>query len=233
MNLIKISAYLFITLSIIFFTYSCTKESEIINNENLKIAPKHIGEQLKKKSVINKKQFLKLSFEEQKEIWIDRLSNFLETDIVRKEKDLIQILISDLENLKNRDAIFFDKNSKNIIFELVKIVPTERFKFMFASLNNYETKVKFDDYVDKDFVTHFKLNFKLTDVENNNTLDKTPWRDCNCRWSCPVTPVGCVHSSCHSTGGGCGFLWLQSCTNRTEMVANDLCADGNAIPSME
>jgi len=75
---------------------------------------------------------------------------------------------------------------------------------------------KFASVIKNDFE-----NLKQDRAISTSHSRTTEAADCNCRWSCGDAPSQCTHSNCNTTSWGCGFLWLMSCEQRDELLAEN------------
>jgi len=89
---------------------------------------------------------------------------------------------------------------------------------MFNSLEDYKIQPNNNSKIDKNFAQQVKDGFSIIENQNERIEDNP---ECNCGWTCGGSESECTHSQCESTSYGCGFLWLQSCTDRDELFAED------------
>lgn len=219
----------------LFILQSCNKDEQATNNDEQEITKNYDYDSKsssKVKHQLSKESFIKLSFEEQKQVWVDRLSGFLNAKISNTEKELIESVTHQLKTYKDRDDIYSDEIMKKNVLELANLMSTEKFKLMFSTFDEFNPMARYGNHIDENFVQQLKTDFeKPVNVQNSqNTSEKAsaPKPDCNCRWSCGDSFAVCTHDWCNATPRGCGLFGLWSCTGKDELFPTPRCSHAEA-----
>lgn len=165
-----------------------------------------------------KEEFLKLEFEEQKNLWKSKLNQILETAVDQNQRNYINILISEFEKSNSIQDL---KSSKIqvIAIEIAKITSKEDLISMFTNLRNFEPSHPSAFEICEDCLESLVNDWDNIEpiFENNGRM----MAKCNCKWTCNInftTMDNKVTTDCASTNLGCGFLLLQSCNKRSDLV---------------
>lgn len=117
-----------------------------------------------------------------------------------------QKLISEMRT-QMKEFIYGESNSvSNIAVQLAKLIPEEDFMILFYNEIEYEYNGEYlgQNPVDINIIQDLqKLNH-----QQYMASDKLP--KCDCKWFCCL---GCGGNPCEPTADGCGFLWIQPCTD--------------------
>lgn len=163
-------------------------------------------------------KFYKLSFEEQKSIWSNKLTQIQSKNVSKKHNVLLNELNQELVKALSFQDLYND-NLERIAIELVKITPQTDFIEMFMMLEDYNGNFDSNNFkVCEECVEKLKADFEESKKVNKNKLEKVSSVQgiCNCSWTCGFGP-GDVSSNCKPTDSGCGFLWLSGCKKEQDI----------------
>jgi hypothetical protein len=168
-----------------------------------------------------KNEFFKLSFKEQKMLWIDKFSQIQSKNISKEHNQLLQSLKSELEKSTKVNDLY-NENMEFITLKLMKITPKSDFIEMFMTLDNYKGNFSSNNFelcnwcineLETDFPAKRKIigNY-YSKIGQNQDVSKLSQVEgsCNCSWTCLEDAT----SNC-TISGGCGFLFLFDCKKRS------------------
>lgn len=197
--------------TLLLFNWSCNSD----DNSNFTQSNENLRLNLLKSGNINqiKSNFKLLNSQQKASVWLSKFDQIIAQDIPIENKNLVIKLKSLLSQS------YFKDNSvevKNTAIKLAQITPTQDFILMFETIENYKYNGKFyGNSISQNLIKDLQSlgNNDYESLGNNNTANptqRTP--DCNCKWMCEYlgsTPT----TNCTRTSYGCGFLWLQECTD--------------------
>ena len=160
-----------------------------------------------------KSNFSKLSFEEQKTMWSNKIAQIQSRNISQRHNDLLGQLNQELQNAVGTNSLI-SENIKNLAIDLARITPQSDFIEMFVSLDDYKSSFDPTNFVACQYcITEIENDFneKSAEIIRNAKTQVIPKPEpkCNCSWTCGDGP-GEVTTNCRQTGG-CGFLFLFTC----------------------
>ncbi len=171
-------------------------------------------------------EFVRLSFGDQRELWLDKLNQVSKTNLPKSVKQDILRVSEMLLNAESADQLYRDLEMKELVLELSQKLSKRDFRGIFSDLRDYE-QVQFrsqgcidcKNVVEKQWNTTMllverKKNMARTNLESVPPGDELP--RCNCDWTCPdgSNGVDCTTRNCETTTTGCGFLFLFSCDGK-------------------
>ncbi len=206
----------FIVLLMTIVVYSCG-EKDIIpqSNNNIQFQrtkPLNNCPTCKERE-IDIEDWIALTKEEQKQLWLDKLNFILnDSNLNSTQETYINSLIDEIESL-GYNVFQMNQDIKDIALELV------------------------DEFSETDFIATFNLlkenelsgtnspncSWCASDISSTSSPVGNGLEYCNCRWSCgdPLASYSCTlqddENCCIPTSTGCGFLWLYSCVGRDEL----------------
>lgn len=193
----------FFGILLLFSTYSCTDDSSDVVEANNDLRIKLTSGKTQNQIKID---YAKLSKKEQISVWVSKIDQVLEQNLPEKQK----LLIIELRNkLKLSYSVDNGEDIKLLAASIAESSSGQDFIQMFENLNDY----KYSGYSAPDklslAIASDIQNFQNTDMpKQDNPYSKKP--SCNCRWTCAFYGGG--SDNCEQTDGGCGFLWMQDCT---------------------
>ena len=140
--------------------------------------------------------FSKLSEEEQKQLWLEKVDQLLTLKLPSEHHELIKEIRDRMDKgVDQESASAFLKNASN----LAKITPLKDFGEMFEMLEDYHYDGKFSD----------TKSVPDSIVKGIAELDLFERGACSCRWCLfSTTSTG---TNCSPTRSGCGFFFMQEC----------------------
>lgn len=197
----------------------CEKEeSKTIHNESSNLnSVKKENKSLTKSNDFTKDEYIGLSFEDQKALWISKLDQIKSEPISIEQEVEINILINEIDEATQISDLHENADLEMAAFELLRLTSDQDFLLMFNTLDDY-TVLNTIDYR-YDIETSSAVHALLEDdfngpFDGGGTSDK---KKCNCNWTCGGAGSSCSHSDCKKTSSGCGFLWAFPCGKRDEL----------------
>jgi hypothetical protein len=192
--------------------YSCDTEIDAWaknNIESLKLLSRN--ELVLLTSEKQKAAFRTFTPEKRKQLWTDKLKQIKSLNFSKKELNhlkKIEIFLTqyDFSNeLSRQEEIYlkswFEEGQQKFNWNIYFLVSG------FASLDNAVlSKTEFQKEFSKEFTT---LSSNLNEFEGQED-------SCDCRWdiTCQLAGLGdCSDGGCEDSAFGCGFMFMQSCTN--------------------
>jgi hypothetical protein len=207
---------------LLFIFIQCT-DNQTIGTVELNVLVKRSDLMVLSKDV-QKYEYRKLSFENRKSLWIDKLNQVLTTSIPLNSKQLISNLILELGNANDEVEVLDNDKVRKISLELVEVFPQEDFLKVFSSLANYTPRHSeiFSDFNPCEFCKEDMVNSWTYDAKNSSNTahrESEEKKECSCKWTCEDDgQTTCVSTDCKSTSRGCGFLWMQSCEEKQGLI---------------
>ena len=193
--------YLFIYVALLTIALSCTQEKIIDENSTFVV-----------KGLESKDQYLALSPENQKQIWIARMKSYQNIGLSPTQKGLIEKMILDLQNLEIGE-FYISEGLRAHAIAMAKVTPELDFISLFTDPIEKVSLLNSGN-VCKACITDLE-NYVKPLPRNGNNDSNSKKEACNCRWTCGQMDVMglCTSTSdCTVTVSGCGFLDLYECT---------------------
>lgn len=186
--------------------YAC-KEQEILNDST---STDHQSIQTFSKASFNsnwtKPQYLQLSPDDQKQLWVNKLQYILGQQRTNPtQTQLIQQLIQQIQG-QTMGQFVMTNAINNIRLALIDACSETDYVQTFTTLEHHT-------WQGNDGTT---CTYCLQIPTGTGSVAGLP--DCNCDWSCgdPLASYSCsaleTANCCNMTTSGCGFLWSFSCT---------------------
>jgi hypothetical protein len=169
-----------------------------------------------------KEIFETLSFENQRNLWLSKLEQIHRSGIGNKQQKIISEITKILIESESVDMFLDDARVKKYVVKLAEITPKDDFIMMFETLDDYSFSSSRFSMHQPDPIFVMQVFQEINSTERQSILiKKSDLPSCNCGWTCGDSFSQCTHSNCEQTRYGCGFLWLQSCKKRDELLAAD------------
>lgn len=204
----KKSFFLLVLLCLFVIVYAC-KEQEALDQSVSTPTPTAQNESPKTNSLagpnLTKAQYLQLSPDDQKQVWVDKLQYILGQQLTdATQTQLIQQLIQHL--LAQSTGQFTMTNAMDAIrLDLIDACSETDYVQTFATLD-------YNTWQGNDGTTCTQCIHIPTGTGGVAGLP-----DCNCDWTCgdPLASYSCSAlesaSCCNITTSGCGFIWAFPC----------------------
>jgi hypothetical protein len=159
--------------------------------------------------LLTQQQYINLNAEQKKILWIAKIDFLLGQGLNSSQNTLLNQLKQNIVDLRI-DTFYFNTDIKNTAISLTNVFSISDYINSFNTLhrNNIQNKMEANCKV---FVKTFIEKNEDDDVE---AIGKPK---CNCRWTCGDWPSSGTSYNCKRVKG-CGFLWLQDCIGRDELM---------------
>lgn len=172
---------------------------------------------LQGKFLLSKDDYLNLTNEFKKELWLNKIDYILSQPISSGQTQSLNNLKVHINNL-NSNEFYLSGSIRQVGILLGYLFCENDFLNTFSSLDlNFIS-------IESIPICQSCINDLITYVdEERRPGDELPW--CNCRWNCSDPIGGCntcqagKYKGCCHPRKGCGFLWLQDCTGHDQPCA--------------
>ncbi len=172
---------------------------------------------------VQKSAFFTLRFEQQRDLWLDKLAQVHRNNYLPKDfRSSLAEIYSVIKNAKDADDIVTNPKLANHAIKMAGMTSRQAYAQMFSSLEDYQMDQNDFKNIDKSFAEEVKKDFEnvfrkisqaRTETDSDSTVvggEEEYQRACNCRWTCRATAT----YDCEPTKDGCGFLNFMSCSKR-------------------
>lgn len=212
---------LFIVLAVAFSTVSCSEESIEVNDESINRL-----EFIQNKSELDiKNEYLGLTFQEQKSLWINKFEQASNTALPNEHLNLIEEITEELSKVSSEEELYANSIIRDNFIKIAEITPKKELTKIFMSLGNYAPEKASFASVEKCLDCGEKASqqwssYKPKQIASENSTEAVAQvSECNCDWTCDDdegdADLGlCVTGDCEDTASGCGLLWLGKCESK-------------------
>lgn len=209
----------FFTLCIFGLLFSCQTNSDL-ENPDLSIDRSTFIDGSSRME--QKLAFSKLSFEKQRDLWISKLYQIERLNLSSDFTNEVRALRNEVSAANSDVDLILSDKLINSAANLATLTTEQEFMMIFGSLEDYSinSDAKYD-MKNYSFSSTMRQSLEDSGSNKSNRQSDGSGDPCNCRWSCGDSLSYCTHSECEETERGCGFLWLQSCSKRDELLLSE------------